>query len=332
MMNGSIYAAVLGTAMELGIFWRLSDRALPAEELAKQLHIPVNRCNYLILILGELGLLEHSSGGYAPSAMTRKTILEVQSQDTWAFQAREDRDLALYIRDLALNISKPRPDWQVRNPTPLEYIEQLKADPIYAARLTRKLYLIHRSLADELANLLDLEGVNRLLDLGGGSGVVSFALLRKREEMEAVVMDFARVCEVGSAVAEENKLEKRVTYLPGDFLEDDLPRGFDMVMLCDVGISSESLFRKIGRSLNENGRLVVVDKFAPSRSSAPPSRLVAAFVASIESAEQFTGYVTVEDVRSELRQAGFQDCSEITVPHKDNLPWNIDWTMLIAQK
>jgi len=223
-MNGSIYAAVLGTAMELGIFWRLSDSALPAEELAIQLNIPVNRCIYLLQILGELGLLERSGEGYMPSALTRKTIMEVQSQDTWAFQAREDRDLALYVRDLVRNISKPMSEWQVRSLTPVEYIEQLKADPIYATRLTRKLYQIHQSLAEELANLLDLEGVNRLLDLGGGSGVVSFALLRKCEEMEAVVIDFDSVCEVGRAIAEENKLEKRVTYLPGDFLELDLPK------------------------------------------------------------------------------------------------------------
>jgi len=103
-------------------------------------------------------------------------------------------------------------------------------------------------------------------------------------------------------------------------------------MLCDVGSFSDGLLRKIGHCLNENGCLVVVDKFAPSRSSTPPSRLVAAFVASIELAEQFTSYITVEDVLSELRQAGFRDCSKIAVTHKDNLLWNIDWTMLIAQK
>jgi hypothetical protein len=48
-----------------------------------------------------------------------------------------------------------------------------------------------------------------------------------------------------------------------DLLQDDLPIGFDMVLLCDVGLFDEVLFRKIYDALNLDGRLVVVDKFAP---------------------------------------------------------------------
>jgi predicted nicotinamide N-methyase len=331
-MNGHIFSAVLGSAMELGIFWLLSDKPLSAQELAQSLNIPLNRCNYWLLILCELGLLEQSGDGYAPSAITRKAILNVQSQDTWAFQAREDRDLALYVQDLALNISKPMPAWQAWKLTPANYFQQITQDPIYIARFTRKLYQIHRSLAEQLANLLDLRGVNRLLDLGGGSGVVSFALLRKRDEMISIVVDFDSVCETGRVIASENKFENRVTYLAADFLVEDLPAGFDMVMLCDVGFFSETLFRKIYGSLNLMGRLVIVDKFAPSRTSAPPSRLLSAFLTSLESPAQSVDYITTENVERRLLQAGFRDFSSISVPHKDNLPWNIDWTMLVAQK
>jgi len=120
-------------------------------------------------------LLEDSAEGYAPSIIAREAILNFQSQDTWAFQAREDRDGSLFVRDLALNISKPMSAWQARNLTPPDYFQQIQEDPSYAARLTRKLYEIHGSLAEQLANVLDLRGVKLLLDLGGGSGVVLFA-------------------------------------------------------------------------------------------------------------------------------------------------------------
>jgi len=46
LMNGSVYAAVLGAAMELGIFWLLADKPLTAPELAQRLNIPLNRCHY----------------------------------------------------------------------------------------------------------------------------------------------------------------------------------------------------------------------------------------------------------------------------------------------
>jgi hypothetical protein len=47
--------------------------------------------------------------------------------------------------------------------------------------------------------------------LGGGSGVVSFALLRRHHDLTAVVMDVENVCQTGREIASENKLEKRIT-------------------------------------------------------------------------------------------------------------------------
>jgi SAM-dependent methyltransferase len=297
------------------------------------LNIPLNRCHYWLQLLCQLGLLGESAEGYAPSTLAREAILNVQSQETWAFQAREDRDLTLYVRDLALNIGKPMSAWQTGNQVPTDYFQQMEQDPLYTARFTRKLYQIHISFAEQVANMLDLQGVKSLLDLGGGSGVVSFALLRKQNELTSVVVDVDSVCQVGREIALENGLGNRIKYLAADILQDDLPTGFDMVMLCDVGLFSEILFRRIYNDvLNLDGRLVIVDKFAPSKTGAPPSRLLAAFLTSLESPAASVDYVTTEVVQTRLRQAGFRDISIMRVPHKDNLPWNIDWTMLEAKK
>jgi hypothetical protein len=121
--------------------------------------------------------------------------------------------------------------------------------------------------------------------------------------------------------------------LAADFLRDDLPTGFDMVMLCDVGAFSEILFRRIYDDvLNRKGRLVIVDKFAPSTTSAPPSRLSSAFLDSLKYPAQSIDLTTMEVVQTRLQQAGFQYFTITSVPHKDNLPWNIDWTMFETLK
>ena len=332
LMNGSIVSAALGTAMELGVFWLLAKKPLSATDVAQSLNIPLNRCHHWLQILCQLGLIEYSTEGYAPSQVARAAILNAQSHATWAFQAREDRDCSLYVRDLAMNIGKPMQSWQTRNLTPSDYIQRFQEDPDHAVRLTRKLYEIHRSLAEQLANLLDLREVKSLLDLGGGSGVVSFALLRKQPELTSIVVDVENVCQAGREIASENQLEERITYLAADFLKDDLPTGFDMVMLCDVGTFSEILFRKIYDVLNRKGNLVIVDKLAPNRTIPPPSRLLAAFLNSLEHPAQSIDLTTTAVVRSRLHQAGFRDLSVTSVSHKDNLPWNIDWIMLQAQK
>jgi cyclopropane fatty-acyl-phospholipid synthase-like methyltransferase len=332
LMSGYVVSAVLGAAMELGLFWLLAERPLPATDVAQALHIPLNRCQFWLQILCKLGLLENSTAGYAPSTIAREAILNVQSQDTWAFQAREERDSSVFVRDLAVNIGKPMSTWQTSNRTPPDYFQQIQEDPSYAARFTRKLYEIHRSLAEQLANMLDLRGVRSLLDLGGGSGVVSFALLRKQPDLTAVVVDVENVCQAGREIAAEIKLEQRITYLAADFLQDDLPTGFDMVMLCDVGAGSETLFRRIYDALNPQGHVVVVDKFAPSKTHAPPSRLSSAFLDSLAHPARSIEFTTMEEVQTRLRQAGFRDLSATPVPYQDHLPWNLDWTMLKARK
>ena len=330
-LDGYIVSAALGAAMELGIFWLLAEKPLLATEVAQTLNIPLNRCHHWLQLLCQLGLLEDSAEGYAPSIIARETILNTQSQDTWAFQAHENRDSSLLVRDLALNISKPMSTWQTRNLTLPDYFQRIQEDSTYASRFTRKLYEIHIALAEQLANMLDLRGVKRSLDLGGGSGVVSFALLRKQPDLTSVVVDVENVCQAGREIASENKLGNRITYLAADFLRDALPIGFDMVMLCDVGSFSEILFRRIRAVLNQKGRLVIVDKFAPSKTNATPSRLASAFLDSLENPAQSINFTTTEVVQAQLQQAGFRIFSTTPVPHKDNLPWNIDWIVLEAK-
>jgi SAM-dependent methyltransferase len=332
LLDGYIVSAALGTAMELGVFWLLADKPLPASGVAESLGIPLNRCHTWLQLLCRLGLIKEGIEGYVPSLLARETILNAQSQHFWAFHAREDRDRSLSVRDLALNIRKPISAWEAVNLTPPDEYRRIREDARYAADFTRMLYEVHIPLAEELANLLDLRGVKRLLDLGGGSGVVSFALLRKEHELTSVVVDVETVCQTGREIASEQGLAKRIAYLPADFLQDDLPSGFDMVLLCDVGSFSDILFRKIHDALNRNGHFVVVDKFAPTRTDPPPSRLSGAFLSSLDYPEQSIDFTTVGMVQARLWEAGFRAFSTTPVPHKDNLRWNLDWTLLESRK
>ena len=82
LMEGYIVSAVLGTAMELGVFWLLAKKPLSATNVAQSLNIPLNRCHHWLQILCRLGLLENTVEGYAPSIIAGEAILNVQSQDT----------------------------------------------------------------------------------------------------------------------------------------------------------------------------------------------------------------------------------------------------------
>jgi cyclopropane fatty-acyl-phospholipid synthase-like methyltransferase len=210
----------------------------------------------------------------------------------------------------------------------MQHFEQILQSPDRARRFTRMLYEIHIPLAEEVANALDLSGVERLMDLGGGSGVVSLALLQRYPQLTATVVDIANVCSAGREIAAEHPMADRITYLAMDYLHDELPSGFDLVLLCDAGPLKAELFRKIRMALNPAGHLVIIDHYAPKRGVAPSAWLYWAFLASLAN-PTFT-LPTVMEVQSQLKEANFQILSVRTLPESEVRRWSTDWIMLEA--
>jgi SAM-dependent methyltransferase len=330
LMDSYVTSAAMNAALELGLFWLLNEHPMDTVGIAQALDIPNNRCQYWLQLLSSIGLIELGPEGYAPSSTTRTAILNAYSQETWAFLAGEARDRFPAVHDLTLHIRQAGSAWTVQGLTPPDYFAQLVQSPERARRFTRMLYEIHLPLAEQVAEYLDMSGVDRLMDLGGGSGVVSLALLRRHPHLTAVVVDIANVCAAGREIAAENSMENRITYYEADFLRDDLPSGFDMVLECDAGPYSDVLLRKIRTALNPGGRLAIVDQFAPTEGVAPSSWLYWAFLASLEN-PNFT-LLTVTEAQSRLKQAGFQLLSERTLSQYEVLRWSSDWVLIEACK
>ena len=109
----------------------------------------------------------------------------------------------------------------------------------------------------------------------------------------------------------ENSLEDRITFHPGDFLADELPSGFEMILECDVNVYGDALFRKVRASLRPGGRFVIIDLFAPEDGVAPPERVHWAFYGSLADPEH--SYPTAAEVKGQLSDAGFTLLTERTL-------------------
>jgi SAM-dependent methyltransferase len=184
-----------------------------------------------------------------------------------------------------------------------DYVQRMAADPERARAFTRMLYDLHGPIAACVAEALDLAGCRRLLDLGGGSGVVSLALLRSNPGLEVVVLDIAAVCAEGRRIAQENALGDRITFLEGDLRGGGLPRGFDAVLECDVGVYHPGLFAEVRAAINEGGRFFVADLLAESEEELPERVLHWGFTASLAAPEdRILTWARLEEM---LRSAGF---------------------------
>jgi SAM-dependent methyltransferase len=330
LMDSYVTSAAVNAAIELGLFWLLAEQPLDGPSVAQALGIPENRCQFWLQLLCTTGLIERRPGGYAPSATAQAAILDACKQDTWVLLAQDAQDRFPAIFDVATHMREPGSAWSAQGLVSPDYLSQMLNDADRARRFTRMLYEIHLPLAEALAESVDMSGVKRLLDLGGGSGVMCMALLRRNPDLSAVVVDMANVCSAGREIAEEQSMETRLAYLAADFHQDELPPGFDMILECDVGEYGEELFRKIRAALKPGGRLVIVDHFAPEKGLAPDTapHPLWAFLGSLDKPD--LSYPTVAETQTRLRQAGFQLLSQAELPQRGILRWTRGWVMIEA--
>lgn len=307
LLEAHLPSAALGAALEIGLFWRLSDGPQSADQIAQLLGIPLERCRHWLDLLAGLGLLDSQEEGYSLSPLAAKELTGARSEETWRLLAVEAREAYPAGTDLATLLSHPGSVWEAQGRATPNYVNQMAADPSRARRFTRMLYELHQPLARELGRTLDLSECRRMMDLGGGSGVISLELLRRHPELSAVVVDIENVCDAGREIAGTLSEGERIEYRASNFLADELPSGFDLVLECDVGIHSEGLYRKVHASLEAGGRFIIVDKLPQSEQPTTLLALQEAFRNSLKDPEY--RQQTVQDVYAYLSAAGFRPIS-----------------------
>jgi SAM-dependent methyltransferase len=268
------------------------------------LNIPGKRGHYWLQYLHSFGILEAALQGYIPSAVARTAILDIHSRGSWQHLIVDEQEKDACVHGLPQFIGEPGSLWAVQGlEGPINYVDRMRASPERAREFTRMLFDVHQDLANQVAELLDLTGVERLLDLGGNSGVISMALLRKYPALTATVVDIENVCIAGREIAGEVGLSDRISYSPTEFDAGEFPSGFDVVLQCDVAVYGSELLQKLHRSLKPGGRLIVVDHFSPAENQAPPTRLEWTFLDSLHDPD--FGFPTLAEFKAQLTQTGF---------------------------
>jgi len=119
-------------------------------------------------------------------------------------------------------------------------------------------------MARRVAATLELEGVRRMLDIGGGWGHFAKALCAANPQLSAVVLDRPAVVERASVELEGSGFESRIEFFGGDYLEAAYGSAFDLVLLANIlhqetADRARELVRRAAEALAPGGRVVVVD-------------------------------------------------------------------------
>jgi SAM-dependent methyltransferase len=134
--------------------------------------------------------------------------------------------------------------------------------PAEAADFATAMAGMTAAVGDEAARLIDTQGVERAVDVGGGNGSLMHALMAANPELTGVVLDVPS--QIAEAEAEIGRLglEERLTAVSGDFFEA-VPEG-DLLLLRYIlhdwdDASARRILTRCRESLRPGGRLLVLE-------------------------------------------------------------------------
>jgi cyclopropane fatty-acyl-phospholipid synthase-like methyltransferase len=171
----------------------------------------------------------------------------------------------------------------------------------------------------EVIRAINLNGVRRALDLGGGPGTYAIELAKKG--IDVVLFDVPETRQIAESIIKKAGSTKgSIEFIGGDFLVDDIGRGYDLIFVSQVlHMLSErrctDLLRKCYNALNKKGRVVIQEFFLRENRTSPVQSALFSINMLINT-EKGKAYTPSELIRC-CRKAGFKRVTKKVV--LDNL-------------
>ena len=254
MSRGYQGAAVLLNALRAGVFEILGDEALTPAQVAEQ------------------GSLDERAVDAVLRALVVLQLVQVDGENRFAI-VPEARPYLLAAGDETLTSIMGHNLYLMRNWVHLDHTLRCGEPPRReerSPRQTRDFILgmenVSRHSSKLVAELVDLSGVSRLLDLGGGPGTASLTFARANPELRCVVFDLPEPVAIAREQIAAAGLEDRVTVQAGDFHTDDLGAGFDAVYISNIihmmsAPETRRLLTRAREALVDGGQLILKDFF-----------------------------------------------------------------------
>jgi predicted O-methyltransferase YrrM len=290
-----IVSRLVVTAERLQVFRLLHGKRMKADAIGRALKVHKFYRKTFLDALVSLRLLRKAKDTYWNAPLAEKYFIDERSIYWTRQYSKECLQAYEALTVLEKVLTSGRSFQSIKRLNQPSYTEAMRRNRRQAEDFTQMLFHFHRDDAEALANYLDLSERRSVLDVGGGSGVMSIALAKKNPHLHAAILDIAPVCEIAAGNIRRAGLSRRVRALAGD-IRHRLPAGYDVMMFCDIGPVSKQILINAYKSLPANGLIVIVDRYLSRDGTQPLDRLVAQFVGS--SFPQATWADMVEAVKS----------------------------------
>lgn len=246
----------LSCAVKLKIADQLSLEMKPVASIAQGAHVSEIGARLILDCLEAMGYVKEVNGNYAFNKRGYKN-LSPESPENF-------RHFILFCDFLYKGYSKLDETVKLGRRTEASMLE-IMTD--YEWELfSRAMIDISSTNCKEVARKITVRKTyTRILDLGGSHGLYSIELCKKHPQIEAVIVDFPQVEKYALECIKKHNMQERVSFIPMDFMKDELPQGFDLVLAFNIihgmnASENDQLASKVFKAIQQGGQFIILDQ------------------------------------------------------------------------
>ena len=258
IFKGLVEFGSLKAALELDLFTHLSGEAKETEALAAAVGAVPQRLIMLLETLAQFGITAKENGKWSLTLLAKRLFVPNPELPN-LYMIPVAKAIANLADNFYLNIAEAvKGNLNFKGEVP--YPPVTRADNWYFEE-------IHRSNAHFAIKLLleeaNLSNVKTLVDVGGGIGDISAALLKNFAQLDSTILNLPGAVELVNENAAEKGVANRLRGAAVDIYRDSYPAA-DAVMFCRILYSANEqltalLLKKAYDALPAGGRVLILD-------------------------------------------------------------------------
>jgi acetylserotonin O-methyltransferase len=272
-LNGFRRSKAMFAALELGIFERLHQGAAPSETLSKDLSLNADAAERLLDACVGSGLLAKKDGIYSNNAVATTYLVRSSPAALVGYIDYSNRVGYRMWGDLETAIRKGTHLW--------ETTYGLKGDifaHFFKTDESKRTFLMGMHgmgmlSSPRVVEMFDLGRFKHLVDLGGATGHLTIAAVRRFPKLRGTIFDLAPVVVVAQEFIDRSPDKSRLATVAGDFFKDPLPEA-DLFALGRIlhdwsPDKIKLLLKKICDRLPSGGGLLIAERLLHADKSGP---------------------------------------------------------------
>ncbi|HEX4946981.1 MAG TPA: methyltransferase [Blastocatellia bacterium] len=234
---------VLFALVEFGLPTMLASAPHSTAEVAEQLHLHPRAADRLLHAGVALGLLQKEAGLFCNAPLAAEFL--VQNKESYLGDQLLGYDRVSY--PLWSDLTAKLRDWQ-----PAATDNEVPQEEDQGAEALSAMHNLAVLTGRALGQAYDFSPHRLMLDLGGGTGAMSIGICQQHPHLRAQVYDLPHIVDTAQEFIAAAGLRERIATVAGNFKEDKLPDGYDVVLLANfLSVASEETNRALLRQLYE---------------------------------------------------------------------------------